>query len=155
MSLHFGGERGNCLFSTILARGERVFAHLGDSFGTMRPRCGASCAERRKLPRCELGDASRSIHSRETGRRDNAPVFARLGLQNRIVHFPPVARVSSDFLLLFLSSTRSTPSWHWHYRSFLPVYYSPIAPSPAAGRDLEYVARKTTTVVVALRLLTT
>ena len=73
----------------------------------------------------------RSIHSRECGARNaTMDVFARLGLQNRIVHFPPVALVSSDFLLLFLSSlllrrgSGTTDSSCTHHR-----------PSPAAGNS--------------------
>lgn len=85
----------------ILVQGERVFAYF-DILPTQCAQSDAGCVERRKLPRCKLRDVPRSIHLHEAGAGDaTMDVFAWLGLQNRIVHFPPVARVSSDFLLLF------------------------------------------------------
>ncbi|KAK1123101.1 hypothetical protein K0M31_008734 [Melipona bicolor] len=117
----------------------------------MRSGYGASCAERRKLPRCELGDAARSIHSRETGARDATmdrvcaakPTKSHCPLSSccsRFQRFPPLV---SFFFALHRRGPGTTDPACTH-------------PSPVtSSRELEYVARKTTTVVVALRLLTT
>lgn len=106
----------------------------------------AQCAQDGKLPRCELDDSRLAIHSICI---EPLPtmlgLFARLSLQNNIVHsflllllaFPPRFHSLPSFSLLCVALSRRS-----YASQILRVLVSP--PSTTAGR-FEHVTMKTTT----------
>lgn len=134
MSLHL--QKEGSLFSMILVQGERVFAHF-DILSTQCAQSDAGCVERGKLPRCKLRDVPRSIHLHEAGcwRRDNGRICAA---RPTISHCP-LSSCCSRFQW-FPSASFTSPPCGGSALQILGVLTSPII-----NRELEYVARKTTT----------